>query len=150
MSSTAAGWLQVALLVAALAACYKPLGDYIARIFTSEKHYRPERGVYRLMGIDPAADQRWGTYARSMLAFSAVSVLLLYLLERVQHWLLLSLGPAQRAARAGLEHCRVVRHQHQLAELLRRVHHGLPGPDERARGAELRVRRGRHRRWRSP
>ena len=92
MSSTAAGWLQVALLVAALVVCYKPLGDYIARIFTSEKHYRPERGVYRLMGIDPAADQRWGTYARAMIAFSAVSVLFLYLLERVQHWLLLSLG----------------------------------------------------------
>ena len=39
------------------------------------------------MGIDPRADQRWGTYARSMLAFSGVSVLFLYLIERVQHWL---------------------------------------------------------------
>ncbi|HUY50757.1 MAG TPA: potassium-transporting ATPase subunit KdpA [Streptosporangiaceae bacterium] len=92
MSSALAGWLQVGLLVAVLAICYRPLGDYIARIFTSEKHTRPERAVYRLMGIDPAADQRWGAYARSMIAFSAVSVLFLYLLERVQHWLLLSLG----------------------------------------------------------
>jgi potassium-transporting ATPase potassium-binding subunit len=87
MSSSLAGFLQILLLVAALAACYKPLGDYIARIFTSEKHLRAERGIYRVMGIDPSADQRWGTYARSMLAFSAVSVLLLYLIERVQHWL---------------------------------------------------------------
>ena len=87
MSSSLAGILQLVLLVAALAACYKPLGDYMARIFTSEKDLRPERAVYRLMGIDPRADQRWGTYARSMLAFSGVSVLFLYLIERVQHWL---------------------------------------------------------------
>ena len=87
MSSSLAGVLQIVLLVAALAACYKPLGDYIAGIFTSDKHLRPERAFYRLMGIDPSADQRWGTYARSMLAFSAVSVLFLYLMERVQHWL---------------------------------------------------------------
>ena len=87
MSSSLAGVLQIVLLVAALAACYKPLGDYIAGIFTSDKHLRPERAVYRMMGIDPSADQRWGTYARSMLAFSGVSVLFLYLIERVQHWL---------------------------------------------------------------
>jgi K+-transporting ATPase ATPase A chain len=92
MSSTAAGWLQLALLLAALAVCYKPLGDYIARVFTSEKHYRPERVTYRLMGIDAGADQRWGAYARSMIAFSAISVLFLYLLERVQHWLFLAIG----------------------------------------------------------
>ena len=92
MSSSLAGILQIVLLVAALAVCYKPLGDYIAGIFTSEKHLRPERAVYRMMGIDPSADQRWGTYARSMLAFSAVSVLFLYLIERVQHWLPYSNG----------------------------------------------------------
>ena len=92
MSSSLAGFLQIALLVAALAACYKPLGDYIARIFTAEKHYRPELAIYRAMGIDPSADQRWGQYARSMLAFSAVSVLFLYLIERIQHWLPFSNG----------------------------------------------------------
>ena len=51
----------------------------------------------------------------------------------------------QRAAGHGLEHRRLVRHQHELAELLRRVHHDLPGPDGRPRGAELHVGRGRHR-----
>src|ERR1039457_1596015 len=92
MNSALAGWLQVALLVAALAACHVPLGYYIARIFTSDKHWRVERGIYKAIGIDPAADQKWSSYLRSMLAFSAVSVLFLYGLERLQHYLLLSLG----------------------------------------------------------
>jgi len=94
MTSSLAGILQIVALVVALAFCYKPLGDYIARVFTSDKHLRAESAFYRAMGIDPDADQRWGTYARSMLAFSAVSVLFLYLLERVQHWLPYSNGMA--------------------------------------------------------
>jgi potassium-transporting ATPase potassium-binding subunit len=92
MSSTAAGWLQFALLVAALAACYVPLGNYIARIFTAREHWRVERGIYKLCGIDPEADMRWSVYVRSVLAFSLVSVLFLYLLQRTQHFLFLSVG----------------------------------------------------------
>ncbi|MFY9773560.1 MAG: potassium-transporting ATPase subunit KdpA, partial [Trebonia sp.] len=92
MSPSLAGVLQLVLLVAALAVCYKPLGDYIARVFMSPKHLRVEAGFYRVMGIDPEADQRWGAYARSMLAFSGVCVLFLYLLERIQHWLPYSNG----------------------------------------------------------
>jgi len=94
MNPSLAGILQILLLVAALAICYKPLGNYIARVFMSPKHLRVERGFYRVMGIDPEADQRWGTYARSMLAFSGVCVLFLYLLERIQHWLPYSNGQA--------------------------------------------------------
>jgi len=94
MNSSLAGILQIVLLVVALAVFYKPLGDYIARIFTSEKHSRVELGLYRVMGIDKDADQKWGTYARSLLAFSAVSVLLVYLIERIQHWLPYSNGMA--------------------------------------------------------
>jgi K+-transporting ATPase ATPase A chain len=94
MNSSLAGIVQLVVLVIALAICYRPLGDYMARIFTSDKHTRPELALYRLMGIDPDADQKWGTYARSMLAFSAVSLLFLYLLERVQHWLPYSNGLA--------------------------------------------------------
>ena len=94
MSSAAAGWLQLALLVAALAACYIPVGNYMAHIFTTDKHWRVERGLYKLIGIDPSADQKWSSYLRSMLAFSAVSVLFLYGLERLQHYLLLSVGMA--------------------------------------------------------
>ncbi len=98
MNSALAGVLQLVVLVIALAACYIPLGNYIARIFTSERHLRVERGFYRLIGIDPDADQRWGTYARSLLAFSVVSVLALYLLERVQHWLPYSNGMSNVSA----------------------------------------------------
>ena len=94
MSCAAAGWLQLALLVAALAACYIPVGNYMAHIFTTDKHWRVERGLYKLIGINPAADQKWSAYLRSMLAFSVVSVLFLYGLERLQHYLLLSLGMA--------------------------------------------------------
>src|ERR1700723_2019934 len=94
MNSSLAGILQIVLLVVALAVFYKPLGDYIARIFTSEKHSKVELGLYRVMGIDKDADQKWGTYARSLLAFSFVSVLLVYLIERIQHWLPYSNGMA--------------------------------------------------------
>jgi K+-transporting ATPase ATPase A chain len=94
MNSALAGILQLVLLVVALAVFYRPLGDYMARIFTSEKHTKPELALYRVMGVDPDADQRWGTYARSLLAFSVISVLFLYLLERVQHWLPYSNGMA--------------------------------------------------------
>jgi potassium-transporting ATPase potassium-binding subunit len=92
MSVATAGWLQLALLVAALAACYIPVGNYMAHIFTTDKHWRVERGVYKMIGVDPSADQKWSSYLRSMLAFSAVSVLFLYGLERVQHYLFYSLG----------------------------------------------------------
>jgi K+-transporting ATPase ATPase A chain len=94
MSTAVAGWLQLGLLVLALAICYVPLGNWIARIFTSDKHWRVETGIYKLIGVNPEADQKWSAYLRSMLAFSAVSVLFLYGLERLQHYLLLSLGMA--------------------------------------------------------
>jgi potassium-transporting ATPase potassium-binding subunit len=87
MSSTGAGWLQFALLFVALAACYVPLGNYIAHIFTSDKDWAIERGFYKLIGIDRTADQKWSVYLRSILASSFVSVLFLYGLQRVQHYL---------------------------------------------------------------
>jgi len=92
MNSSLAGVLQLVLLVVVLAICYKPLGDYLARVFTSPKHLRVEKAFYKVIGIDPEADQRWGTYARSMLAFSGVCVLFLYLLERIQAYLPYSNG----------------------------------------------------------
>jgi K+-transporting ATPase ATPase A chain len=92
MSSQAAGWLQFALLVAALAACYVPLGNYIASVFTSEKDWAIERGFYKLIGIDRTADQKWSVYLRSILAFSFVSVLFVYGVQRLQHYLPYSEG----------------------------------------------------------
>ena len=94
MNSTLAGWLQFLFLVAALAACYIPLGNWIARIFTDKNHWRVERGIYRLCGIAPEADMKWSVYVRSILAFSLVSVLFVYLIERTQHWLFWAVGMA--------------------------------------------------------
>ncbi len=77
MSTTAAGLLQVALLLAVLAAVHKPLGDYVARVYTAKTHLRAERVIYRLVRVDPNADQRWTTYAAGVLGFSAVSIVFL-------------------------------------------------------------------------
>jgi len=92
MSSTAAGVIFVVVLAVALAVVYRPFGDYMYRTVTSKRHLRAERLVYRLVGVKPDAEQSWGAYARSMLAFAAVSVLFLYLFQRVQSHLWLSLG----------------------------------------------------------
>ncbi|NYD44417.1 K+-transporting ATPase ATPase A chain [Actinomadura luteofluorescens] len=62
------------------------------RVYSGTRHSRVERVLYRLVGVDPEAEQRWSVYARSVLAFSAVSVLFLYGFQRLQNHLLLSLG----------------------------------------------------------
>jgi K+-transporting ATPase ATPase A chain len=86
------GWLSAGVLVAALVAVHRPLGDFMARVFTSTRHTRVERALYRVMGVDPDADQTWPTYLRSVLAFAAVSVVALYAFQRLQEHLWLSLG----------------------------------------------------------
>ncbi|MFJ1797048.1 potassium-transporting ATPase subunit KdpA [Kitasatospora griseola] len=98
MSATLAGWLQAIALVGALALCYRPLGDYIAGLLTSAKHLRAEKALYRVVGVDGDADQRWPVYLRSVLAFSMLSVLFLYGLIRLQTHLLLSLGVPEMEA----------------------------------------------------
>ena len=92
MGTAAAGVVFLVSLVVVLAAVHVPFGDYMYRVFTSTRHLRVERVVYRLSGVDPDAEQRWSAYARGVLAFSVVSVLFLYGLQRVQSHLLLSLG----------------------------------------------------------
>ncbi|AXI75194.1 potassium-transporting ATPase subunit KdpA [Streptomyces bacillaris] len=92
MSSQIAGVLQLLALITALALVHRPLGDYMAKVYSSGRHYRPERWIYRVIGADPAAEMRWPAYLRAVLAFSAVSVLLLYLMQRVQGSLPGSLG----------------------------------------------------------
>ena len=92
MNPTAAALLQILVLVLALALVYRPLGDYMARSLESPRHSRVERGIYRVIGVDPAADQRWSVYLRSILAFSVVSILALYALLRLQAYLPYSLG----------------------------------------------------------
>lgn len=94
MSTTLAGWLQVLLLLAFLAASYRPLGDFMAHVLTASRHLRAERAVYRLGGVDGDADQSWPAYLRSLLAFAAVSTLFLYGFLRLQNHLPLSTGRA--------------------------------------------------------
>ncbi len=92
MTATVAGLLQAALLLAVLVAVYKPFGDYMARVYTAKTHLRAARVIYRMVRVDPDADQRWTTYAASVLGCSAVSIVLLYLLQRLQGLLPGSLG----------------------------------------------------------
>ena len=84
MSTTTAGIIFLALLIVALAAVHVPLGDYMYRVYSSDKHSRVERGIYRLIGADPKSEQSWGAYARSVLAFSAISILFLFIFQLVQ------------------------------------------------------------------
>ncbi|MEU9707230.1 potassium-transporting ATPase subunit KdpA [Streptomyces sp. NPDC047967] len=92
MSPQVAGILQLSALMAALALACRPLGDYLAKVYSSDRHCTPEKWVYRIIGVNPAAEMRWPAYVRAVLAFSAVSVLLLYFLQRIQGSLPGSLG----------------------------------------------------------
>ena len=78
--------IHVVSLVIALAAVHVPLGDYMYRVYSSTKDSRAESIVYRLIGADPKAEQTWGAYARSVLAFSAVGILFLFAFPRVPAW----------------------------------------------------------------
>jgi K+-transporting ATPase ATPase A chain len=76
--------IEVSALVLALAALHKPLGIYLARAFEGTTSTRPERLFYRLAGVDAGTEQTWSVYLRSILAFSAVSILLVFALQRLQ------------------------------------------------------------------
>ncbi|MFI1173292.1 potassium-transporting ATPase subunit KdpA [Streptomyces melanogenes] len=101
MSPVLSGVLQFAALTAALGLSYRPLGDYMARVYSSDKHLRVEKWIYKAVGANPSTQMRWPAYLRGVLAFSAVSVLFLYLLQRLQGHLPGSLGfvsiPADQA-----------------------------------------------------
>ena len=90
---TANGWLQIGLFFALILLCAKPLGVYMARIFGREKTFfdvlaRPvERLIYKLTGIDEEHEMKWTEYAVAMLVFSFVTMIVTYVIERLQHWL---------------------------------------------------------------
>ncbi|MGW4467298.1 potassium-transporting ATPase subunit KdpA [Micromonospora sp. NPDC004704] len=92
MSTTTAGVIFIVVLAAALVAAYRPFGDYMYNVVAGTRHSRVERGIYRLIGVDKRGEQSWGVYARSVLAFSLVSLLFLYAFLRLQDKLWLSLG----------------------------------------------------------
>ena len=84
--------LQVASLVLILSLLYRPVGDYMAHIYTSRKDLKVERGFYRVIGVDSSVEQTWQSYLRGVLAFSVVGLLFVYLLQRFQAVLPYSLG----------------------------------------------------------
>ena len=90
---TANGWLQLLVYIALLLAVTKPLGVFMARVFNRERTVLDpvlgpvERLVYRLTGVDANREMRWTEYAASLVLYSAVSMLALYGLQRVQYYL---------------------------------------------------------------
>jgi K+-transporting ATPase ATPase A chain len=90
---TANGWLQIAIYCIALIAITKPMGVYIARVFAREYTFmdrvcRPlERLIYRLTFVDQNREMRWTEYSTAMLVFSAVTLVVTYIMQRVQTWL---------------------------------------------------------------
>jgi len=90
---TANGWLQILLFLVLVFLVTKPFGIYMTRVFNREKTFldpvlRPiERLLYRTTAVDENHEMRWTEYAIAMLLFSAVSMLVLYLMERLQVYL---------------------------------------------------------------
>jgi K+-transporting ATPase ATPase A chain len=90
---TVNGWIQILVFLALILAVTKPMGVFMARVFNRERTFldpvaRPlERLLYRVTGVDENHEMRWTEYAVAVLMFSGVSMLLLYLIERVQQWL---------------------------------------------------------------
>ena len=90
---TANGWFQIGFFLLVIFLITKPLGVFLARVFSGEKTFldwalRPiEKLIYRLTGIDEKHEMRWTEYAVAMLLFSGASMALLYLIERMQKWL---------------------------------------------------------------
>jgi K+-transporting ATPase ATPase A chain len=85
---TANGFLQIGVFLLVILALAKPVGWYMARVFSGETAYlrRVERAIYRLCGIEEAAEQTWVQYAGALLAFSLVSILVTYAILRLQQW----------------------------------------------------------------
>ncbi|MGP5689414.1 potassium-transporting ATPase subunit KdpA [Glutamicibacter ardleyensis] len=83
---------QFAALALVLGVLHKPLGDYMAHVYTSGRHLRVERAVYRVIGVNPDSVQTWRSYLRAVLGFSLIGLLVLYALLRLQQFLPASLG----------------------------------------------------------
>ncbi|MFE6968301.1 potassium-transporting ATPase subunit KdpA [Isoptericola sp. NPDC057653] len=90
------GWVWAVLALGTvalvLAAVHRSFGDYMATVYTTPRDWRVERGLYRVLGVDPRSGQTWQAYLRGVLTFSVVGLLLLYALQRTQQWLPYSLG----------------------------------------------------------
>ena len=90
---TGNGWLQIGVYLLAILAVTPPLGRFMTRVFNRERTWLDpvlgplERAIYRLTGVNASHEMRWTEYAFAMLAFSVVSMIVLYLMLRTQQWL---------------------------------------------------------------
>ena len=91
------GWLQIFLFIAVVLLLAKPMGSYLTRVFERRKTFLDpvlvpcERLLYRMTGVKPEQEMRWTEYAAAMLVFSAATMALTYIVERLQN--LLPLNP---------------------------------------------------------
>ena len=149
---TANGWFQIIVFLLLILAVTKPLGVFMTRVFNRERTFldpvlRPiERLIYKLCFVDESHEMRWTEYAFAMLLFSVVSMLLLYLLQRVQGYLAVQ-PPEARSSSAGprFQYGSIVHHQHQLAKLFRRDHDELSHADGGSGISQLHLGCRRHR-----
>ncbi len=87
------GWLQIALFMAVVLLCAKPMGLYMTRVFERRRTWLDpvlvpvERLLYRVIGVNPDEEMRWTVYCGAMLVFSAATLLLTYVVERTQQFL---------------------------------------------------------------
>ena len=90
---TLAGWLQDLLLFVLVLACVKPVGAFMARVFSGERVFLTpvvapiESAIYKMCRIDPAREMTWKSYVLAVLGFSVVGFAYLYVLLRTQAWL---------------------------------------------------------------
>ncbi len=148
---TANGWLQILLFLVVIFLITKPLGIFMTHVFNREKTFldpvlRPlEKVLYRVTGVDENHEMRWTEYSISMLLFSGVAMLVLYLFQRLQQFL--PWNPQHFAgvgSRFSFQYRGFVHHQHQLAELRGREHDELSHPDGRAGLPQLHLGSYRH------
>ena len=88
---TVNGWIQISLYTAIIFAMTKPLGNYMYRVFEGDRQPLPrlfgaiERFIYKLCGVDPKEQHDWKQYTLAMLVFSAITLLVTYGIQRLQH-----------------------------------------------------------------
>ena len=144
---TANGWLQIALYSVVLLALTKPMGVYMVKVYDGSISWlRPvERFLYRAGGVDPEEDQHWTKYAAAMLLFSAASMLLTYVVLRLQH--VLPFNPQHFPAvadRQAFETAASFTTNTNWQSYVGRVDDVVLLPDDPARVPQLHLRGGRH------
>ena len=145
------GWFQILFFLLVVLALTKPLGSFMTRVFNREKTFldpvmRPiEKLVYRLTGVDETKEMRWTEYAGAMLMFSGVTMVVLYLLQRMQGHICRSIRRIfRRSAGPGVQHGRLLHDQHKLAGVRAGNDHVVPDADGGPRLPQFYFRGGRN------